>query len=884
MNLSFPRHIKPILLFLAVVSLASLPGQLSKNQVPNISLGHAILPPPCIPNVQGACSDFWVPAGPAMDTLQNTIFTDESAEFTDIQSASPSIDFTDWPLTPDLVPTFTSSPNFLITAPISQAGYFEVQFMLANNFWGCDFNFGNSQCGIDIRQGIAHLIDRANFTATELSSAGSMTVDSPVPPRIGLSSVNPCAWDPVFPQTGANCVTGAPGGTAYHLGPAAGANGYSWLPAPGSGDLCAAAQHFINAGIAIGRNSNCVLTGIASAASSHVANFFIRSDDPARRHLGDGLSSEICYLMTGSYIFPCAYLSVTHGPSTAFAGFDTCVVTGVCPNWWMYTGGYAQVFPFDSSLYYTYNSRFVSGITTIKAPLGPCSASSVPSFRPSNYVYLCNANYDSISSQVAYAPCVNSGTQNTCPGTNQISAINAGMQTEDAYGKGEYSIPIFTRANARFAYLNNWIRVINGDGVGLPNYFTWLNAFSSNPAFPGRVRQGFSQSTNSVNPYNAGTVHDQYIVRNVYDSLSVSNPNNLGQSINWMTINTQQLSLSELTYPPPPGTTTSLRYTLRSDMFFQDSRKVTSFDVAFSYLSLKATGSFQSPNADPMTGITVLGPNQFDINLASIGAFTRSHLESLTILPARYWTNSGSSAWDQAITTCTATTSMTCFAAQYTVTSSGSPPMINCALTCVFSPSNMNVDPAKISASYNPISNGILIGSGPWQCGDSSGVLGSACTPLGQLNPSLGGYTLTRFGEGQAPASSLSSIYFRSAGNLALYIWSQNTGDITRDFLDFSVVAACVGKPVDPLGSTNACGHFQQGIGANGGPVPVGIIQVAIVNRWVGLNWVSPYNWVVSPPLGIAPPPPVLYEGSATLNPASIAGCSNAYPLGGYDC
>src|SRR5207249_10697321 len=68
-------------------------------------------------------------------------------------------------------------------------------------------------------------------------------------------------------------------------------------------------------------------------------------------------------------------------------------------------------------------------------------------------------------------------------------------------------------------------------------------------------------------------------------------------------LSVQQLSNSSLTYTPPRGppssqnptglpTVASFRFTLRSDMFFQDGRKVTAFDVAFSYLALKASGAF----------------------------------------------------------------------------------------------------------------------------------------------------------------------------------------------------------------------------------------------------------------------------------------------------
>jgi hypothetical protein len=58
----------------------------------------------------------------------------------------------------------------------------------------------------------------------------------------------------------------------------------------------------------------------------------------------------------------------------------------------------------------------------------------------------------------------------------------------------------------------------------------------------------------------------------------------------------------------------------------------------------------------------------------------------------------------------------------------------------------------------------------------------------------------------------------------------------------------------------------------------VGVSQVAIVNRFFGVNWVAPFDWQTNPPLGIIPFPPVLYEGPITLNPCPID------PVNGYDC
>jgi hypothetical protein len=57
------------------------------------------------------------------------------------------------------------------------------------------------------------------------------------------------------------------------------------------------------------------------------------------------------------------------------------------------------------------------------------------------------------------------------------------------------------------------------------------------------------------------------------------------------------------------------------------------------------------------------------------------------------------------------------------------------------------------------------------------------------------------------------------------------------------------------------------------------------------VSWTHPYAWSDLTNIGIGPgvsldgvPAPVLYEGSAVLNPASVAGCNLLYPAGGYDC
>jgi len=123
----------------------------------------------------------------------------------------------------------------------------------------------------------------------------------------------------------------------------------------------------------------------------------------------------------------------------------------------------------------------------------------------------------------------------------------------------------------------------------------------------------------------------------------------------------------------------------------------------------------------------------------------------------------------------------------------------------------------------------------------------------------------------------VSGDYFRSSGNLALWIWSGDNGDLTHDFLNFSHAAFCYNNPIP------SCQPLTRGIGAGSVAGLVGLAQIAIVARFVGVNWISPFG-MANPPVGMGPFPPVLFEGSQTLNPASLVGCSLPYPVGGYDC
>src|SRR6267378_1518816 len=231
----------------------------------------------------------------------------------------------------------------------------------------------------------------------------------------GLYAANPCGWDTKYAESSStNCVVGAPGGTSYNCsfstacptGTLTGTTNFPWQAAIGSPDFCAAAQHFIqafsNAGISgVTTNANCelvaptggwpaVVTAINTAGCAGVAPvataktcMFVRTTEP-RKSLGEGIAQDICALFspawgawttllgqpfscdnantgTGNAACggsSCPFLQEVEGTIGQFCGFNTSA-TGIPINCWGFgTFGFGQVFPFDSTTYFEYNSLF----------------------------------------------------------------------------------------------------------------------------------------------------------------------------------------------------------------------------------------------------------------------------------------------------------------------------------------------------------------------------------------------------------------------------------------------------------------------------------------------------------------------------------------------
>jgi len=477
--------VRLLLIFAVVFSLVSLPGVLSSSfNLPSIHIVRAS-------NETGVGN--WYPAGAQEETLSVSLGNGASSGCLGSLSMG-QVDACDWPLTAAEQSSCAANTAILCSLPVPDHGYFEIQFNLAGVIWGIPMDFGNSAAGIELRQGSAHLFNKQSFTNNDAACASTTCVpdDAPVPACTssagctngGLPAANPCGWDTKYSETSAaNCVVGAPGGTAYNCsfstacptGTVIGTTTFPWQAAIGSPDFCAAAQHFIQAFAdanitGVTTNANCelappkggwpsvvtsVTTSMACIGTASTANAcaFVRTTEP-RKSLGEGLTQDICALFSPAWgawttlagqpfscdntntgtanaacsHSSCAFLQEVEGSLGQFCGFTTSA-TGIPDNCWGFgTFGFRQVFPFDSTLYFEYSSIYVdmTPVTCINAncsifaPGSPC-ASNVISSSAANYMYVCSPTFDKLSSAMEFSHCLVTPGPATDPTFNQAS-------------------------------------------------------------------------------------------------------------------------------------------------------------------------------------------------------------------------------------------------------------------------------------------------------------------------------------------------------------------------------------------------------------------------------------------------------------------------------
>jgi hypothetical protein len=683
---------------------------------------------------------------------------------------------------------------------------------------------------IEIRRGLAHLLDKPNFVRSDGSLRGQATCNdifaSPAQ-GLGFGSCNPLIDGvPRLPQSvldedlADHPWTSALGinheVSAYNLQSDLIAPTQYWWASTGASiavgagysginDLRAACDHFVVAGFTV-TPSGKTCQDVANAAqgttpqpgyphlvASSQVIFYIRTDPP-RRAFGQIFADSINFLFgtanNGAILgaiptnVPCA---VNYGFKSAAPGCATKYYTigeiantifgdGLNPDTWnLYTGGYF-LRDVPDQFYTIMHSKFAGK---------PCGG--IPDQFINNYYFHCDPAYDTQSAAGQFS--------------STLSQANSFFANAATIGyRTVMDIPVYS-SMAQFAALNAWswqgtthsslvAGTGNGWGAGSPGAFFSLANMRCNPSSvpvfssdqcgggtPNLIRRGLSEDINLLNPFLATTARDFDVINEVFDTMLKVNPLTGGgnsQVIDWMTTtHTSTFNPGEISCVPGGscvvGTTTQIWH-LRNDLSFHDGVRVTADDVVYTMIADRDVPSAEfQPNVASVASAIALDSSTVEVKLQHQSYFYQLDIGLLPILPAHVWKPLCGSIVNGSIP---------------------GAPISKCA------------DP-----TFDPMASGIFIGSSAFECVvpngfPNAGHIGGSCVVNncgppgtqclgGQTIVSSGGVRLTRYdGFDRCCPGQLNSSLYRLS-------WADHNNDGVVNILDIADVAFHFGQP-DP--------------------------------------------------------------------------------------
>ena len=447
-------------------------------------------------------------------------------------------------------------------------------------------------------------------------------------------------------------------------------------------------------------------------------------------------------------------------------------------DWHMYTGGW-RLGAFWDHLYALYDSRFASNL---------CGGKK--SQFAQNYEFVCMPDFDvKVRASIA--------------ATSFTDSANKAREALDIFGQRVATIPVYSTA-ARLVYKSGWAGIINQLGVGPSNPFSLLNARPDGtrpevPAIPDTIRWGFKQGTSRLNIFHSQTLWEFFILLELYDSMLAANPRNAGQLMDWMT-NKHQVFTNptpqQLGYPRPGGSNTTIRFFLKNNLYWHDGVPLTAADVKFSVLNYR---DVPSANLLPLVSLvvdaTVVSSRIVDVHLEGFSIFHELNIGGLPIIPKHLWDldHDGFADFD------------------------------------------------KINPAYDPMTAGILVGSGPFMCKHrDTGVVGGGCSE--NADGSLGGQSITAGGRfllskfDRTSTGNPALRYIRSIASFADFSWADSTNDVKIDIVDIAGIAICFDQP-----ASGPCAYWDKPFGTTPGTIDIG--ELAEVASRFEETWVAPFRW-----------------------------------------
>ncbi|HZD12510.1 MAG TPA: ABC transporter substrate-binding protein, partial [Candidatus Binatus sp.] len=405
--------------------------------------------------------------------------------------------------------------------------------------------------------------------------------------------------------------------------------------------------------------------------------------------------------------------------------------------------------------------------------------------------------------------------------SNTSSAFNE-------FGKRVGNIPVYARG-IRIAALRSVAGVVNMRGTSYPNAFTLMNAHNDTTYTPANplysfgggtnvLRWGQRQGTTQLNPFNAQTLWEFNVVGEVYDTLFAPSPIEPASILCWM-CNSYSQSVDV-------QGNTHFRVELRQNLRWQDGPAVNASDVKFSYLNLRdAPAAALVGNLQQLLTVTILSSTQLDIKMQGQSLSHIVNLAGVPIIPRHIWEQPGDKTYGNV----------------------------------------GKVNPSMTSVSYDVITAGTFIGSGPFMCKSvfpsDLGKVGTGCSrngdgSRGSQSLAQGGSLLVQvFDRTSEPGNSDPFLqYMRSynsnwgmgtgtvveSGQYQEFRWADRYGNATVSIRDLASVASCYG-----MTSSTGCTDYSYWLKPALHPLTPNTIgvEVSVVASHLDDTWVAPYSW-----------------------------------------
>ncbi|MBX5326619.1 hypothetical protein HM002_02710 [Candidatus Bathyarchaeota archaeon A05DMB-4] len=207
----------------------------------------------------------------------------------------------------------------------------------------------------------------------------------------------------------------------------------------------------------------------------------------------------------------------------------------------LYTGGWSLGRDPDFLVYYT------SGMIDKPEPYG------------NNYVMYANPDFDYEVDQMLIS---------SEPGSpsNPSDGVYHAWLAQEIMETDEPVIWVWSFAGYKAA-LSNWRGVVNGVGVGLNSWWTFMNAYKlGGTGYGDIIRYGWAGDLLSLNVISAQWLWDWDVLGKVYDALIAVNPYNVAEDLPWIATDWEAGTWD---YTPGGGETTLL-FDLRTDVYWQN--------------------------------------------------------------------------------------------------------------------------------------------------------------------------------------------------------------------------------------------------------------------------------------------------------------------------